>query len=188
MDIQPLLAGKKHIRFAKEICDLIEASAKIRGTGISRREVSYIEEKITSGNAIIAIKGGMLAGFCYIEIWDHGRYVANSGLVVHPDFRKQGLARAIKAQAFNLAMKKFPSSRIFGITTSSAVMKINSELGYLPVTFSELTQDDTFWEGCQSCPNYDILQRNKRSMCLCTGMLALSFNEISNSIKNEKSK
>jgi hypothetical protein len=53
-------------------------------------------------------------------------------------------------------------------------MKINSELGYRPVTFSELTQDEDFWKGCQSCPNYDILLRCNHRMCLCTGMLAPS--------------
>ena len=62
-------------------------------------------------------------------------------------------------------------AKIFGITTSLAVMRINSELGYKPVTFSELTSDESFWKGCQSCPNYDILTRNKRNNCLCTGML-----------------
>jgi hypothetical protein len=75
---------------------------------------------------------------------------------------------------FNLARDKFPEAKVFCITTSLAVMKINTELGYKPVTFSELTQDDAFWGGCQSCPNYDILERNHRKMCLCTAMLAPS--------------
>ena len=50
-------------------------------------------------------------------------------------------------------------------------MKINSKLGYKPVTYSELTTDDVFWQGCQSCPNFDVLTRMERKMCLCTGML-----------------
>ena len=50
-------------------------------------------------------------------------------------------------------------------------MKINSDLGYRPVPFSELTDDDVFWQGCQSCPNYDVLTRNNHKMCLCYGML-----------------
>ena len=50
-------------------------------------------------------------------------------------------------------------------------MKLNSRMGYVPVTFSELTEDEEFWRGCQGCCNYDILQRNNRRMCLCTGML-----------------
>jgi len=132
---------------------------------------------MAAGNAIIALHGEELAGFCYIEAWDHARYVANSGLIVNPKFRKNGLAKKIKAKAFNHARNTYPTAKVFGITTSLAVMKINSDLGYRPVTFSELTQDDAFWKGCQSCPNYDILQRNERKLCLCTGMLAPSKEE-----------
>jgi GNAT superfamily N-acetyltransferase len=127
-----------------------------------------------AGNAVVAFDGDVLVGFCYVEIWSHNRYVVNSGLVVHPDYRKSGLAREIKRKVFNLARDKFPEAKVFGITTSLAVMKINTELGYKPVTFSELTQDDAFWAGCKSCPNYDILERNERRMCLCTAMLAPS--------------
>ncbi|MEJ2112984.1 MAG: GNAT family N-acetyltransferase, partial [Flavobacteriaceae bacterium] len=47
----------------------------------------------------------------------------------------------------------------------------NSDLGYKPVTFSELTDDQSFWNGCQTCKNYDVLQRTEQKMCLCTGML-----------------
>ncbi len=163
-----------HARFAEAICALIEDSARARGTGIARRDPAYIRKKIIEGKAVIALDGDQLAGFCYIETWEHGRYVANSGLVVAPEYRRQGLAKAIKQKAFALARSLYPEARVFGITTSLAVMKINTELGYRPVTFSELTQDDAFWEGCSSCPNYDILQRNQRRMCLCTGMLAPS--------------
>ena len=116
-------------------------------------------------------------GFCYVETWSHGRYVSNSGLIVDPEYRQYGLARRIKKQAFDLARDLYPDAKIFGITTSGPVMKINSELGYIPVTFSELTQDDVFWQTCSSCPNYEILQSKDRKMCLCTGMLAPSKNE-----------
>ncbi len=168
------IAGEQHFKYAKPICRLIEASAKQRGTGIAKRQPEYIKTKMENDNAIIALNGDQLAGFCYIEVWSHGRYVANSGLIVHPDFRKQGLAKRIKEKAFNHARDKYPQASVFGITTSLAVMKINADLGYLPVTFSELTQDEAFWKGCQSCPNYDILQRSQQKMCLCTGMLAPS--------------
>ena len=175
MNIQVHIAGEAQTSFAEEICALLETSAQQRGTGIARRSPDYIRRKIESGNAIIALTDdGRLAGFCYIEIWSHGKYVANSGLVVAHEFRQFGLAKKIKRQAFDLARDKYPAARVFGITTSLAVMKINSELGYKPVTFSELTQDDDFWKGCQSCPNYDILQRCGHKMCLCTGMLAPS--------------
>ena len=171
------VAGPVHFEYAQAICDLIEISAKQRGTGIARRTSEYIHSKLANGNAVIALAGIKLAGFCYVEVWSHGRYVANSGLIVAPEFRKLGLAKKIKERAFNLARKKYPKARVFGITTSLPVMKINSSLGHKPVTFSELTQDKTFWDGCQSCTNYDILQRNNRKMCLCTGMLAPSKEE-----------
>jgi len=168
------IAEERHYQYAQVICDLIAESAKHRGTGIAKREPAYVKKKMESNKAIIALKGTELAGFCYIETWGHGEYVANSGLIVNPKFRKQGLAREIKKVAFDHARNKYPAAKVFGITTSGTVMDINSELGYRPVPFSKLTQDDAFWKGCQSCPNYEILQRNNRTKCLCTGMLAPS--------------
>lgn len=166
-------ANESHTQFAEEICETIFLAAQQRGTGIARRTPEYIVGKMMEGKAIIALThDGRFAGFCYIETWEHGRYVANSGLIVKPEFRKHNLARRIKKAAFELSRERYPKAKLFGITTSAAVMKINSELGYRPVHFSELTNDESFWSGCQSCPNYDILQRTKRAMCLCTGMLA----------------
>ena len=86
-------------------------------------------------------------------------------------FRGAGLAMKIKEEAFQLSRKIFPEAKMFGLTTSLAVMKINSAIGYKPVTFSELTDDDQFWKGCQSCAYYDILFRTNRTHCLCTAML-----------------
>ncbi|MEM1357767.1 MAG: GNAT family N-acetyltransferase [Bacteroidota bacterium] len=177
MSIQILVAQPEHAHYAQAICDLMAESAKARGTGIAKRKPAYLEEKIRSGKAIIALVEGKLAGFSYIETWSHGDYVANSGLIVNPKFRRLGLARKIKAAIFELSRTKYPKARIFGITTSLPVMKINSDLGYRPVTFSELTQDDAFWQGCNTCPNVDILNRNERRMCLCTAMMAPSAEE-----------
>ena len=171
MDIKVYHADKTHLQYAPQICQLIEAAAQQRGTGIAKRSTEYIIRKMEEGKAVIALSGPQLAGFCYIESWGHEQYVANSGLIVHPDFRRTGLAKRIKSKIFQLSRKKYPKAKIFGITTSLAVMKINSSLGYKPVTFSELTNDESFWQGCQSCPNYDILQRTSRHHCLCTGML-----------------
>jgi len=185
MNIQLLISDETHISHASAICELIEVSAKLRGTGIARREVAYIEKKIKTSHAVIALHDDILVGFCYLETWSHGKYVANSGLIVHPDFRKLGLARRIKEKAFDLARDTYPDARVFGITTSPAVMKINSELGYRPVSFAELTPDKAFWQGCQSCPNFDILQRNEQRLCLCTGMLASSKNEEHSKKKNK---
>jgi len=165
------IASKEHFRFADEICEVITDSAKVRGTGIAKRTPEYIKTKMQNGNAIIAVSGDQFAGFCYIEVWGHEKYVAHSGLIVHPSFRNQGLAKKIKEFTFNHSIKKYPTSKIFGITTGLAVMKINSDLGYKPVTFSELTDDPKFWAGCKTCTNYDILNAKERKMCLCTGML-----------------
>jgi len=167
------IADEAHYGLAEEICHMIEDAARKRGTGIAKRTPDYIRKKMVEGKAIVAIEetSGVVAGFCYIEAWQDLGYVANSGLIVNEDFRHQGLAMKIKRKAFELTRKKYPKAKLFGITTSLAVMKINSELGYKPVTFSELTSDESFWKGCQGCVNYDILQRTERKICLCTGML-----------------
>ena len=166
-----IVANESHFKYAQTICDTIAESAKVRGTGIAKRTPEYIQKKLSNGNAIIALDGDNFAGFCYIEVWGHEKFVANSGLIVHPDYRGKGLAKAIKQRIFELSRKKFPDAKIFGITTGLAVMKINYELGYQPVTFSELTDDPDFWKGCQTCKNFDILTRTEQKMCLCTGML-----------------
>ena len=165
------VASQKHIKYVSEILKTIEDATKVRGTGIAKRKPEYIEQKINEGKAIIAMDGDKFVGFCYIECWDHGKFVANSGLIVKDDYRGQGIAKRIKRKAFELSREKFPDAKIFGLTTGAAVMKINTELGYVPVTFSDLTTDPTFWKGCESCINYDILCRNDCTRCLCTGML-----------------
>ena len=166
-----VIADISHIKFAEAICETIAESAAVRGTGIARRTPEYIAAKMENGNAVIAFDGDRFAGFCYIEKWGHGKFVANSGLIVHPDFRGKGLAKKIKLKVFEHSKNKFPDAKIFSITTGPAVMKMNSDLGYKPVPFSELTDDQTFWDGCQTCKNYDVLTRTSRKMCLCTGML-----------------
>ncbi len=165
-------ATKEHISYAEQICHEMAESAKARGTGIAQRTPEYVSQKILEGKAVIALhKDGRWAGFCYIETWSHGQFVANSGLIVNPEFRNQGLAKAIKYRVFQLSRQQYPQAKIFGLTTGLAVMKINSELGYEPVTYSELTPDEEFWKGCQSCVNFEILQSKGRKNCMCTAML-----------------
>lgn len=166
-----IIADKSHSIYANIICESIAEAAQVRGTGIAKRTPEYIINKMEKGNAVIALDGDKFAGFCYIESWSHGKFVANSGLIVHPDYRGIGLAKKIKKVVFEQSRNKFPDSKVFSITTGLAVMKMNSELGYKPVTFSELTDDPSFWSGCQTCKNYDVLQRTNQTMCLCTGML-----------------
>src|SRR5436190_14171483 len=167
-----LVANESHLSFAQIICDEMASSAMARGTGIAKRSPEYIQQKMREGKAVIAFnQDGIWAGFCYIETWSHGGYVANSGLIVAPAFRKGGLARAIKKKIFELSRQQYPESKVFGLTTGLPVMKINSELGYEPVTYSELTQDEAFWAGCKSCVNYEILMSKERNICMCTAML-----------------
>ncbi|KQR69747.1 N-acetyltransferase [Pedobacter sp. Leaf176] len=175
MDINEFIvqvALPEHRVFAEEIVTEMAESAKARGTGIAKRSPEYISNKMQEGKSVIAFhKDGSWAGFCYIETWSHGQFVANSGLVVSPKYRKAGLAKAIKNEIFGLSRKLYPKAKIFGLTTGLAVMKINSDLGYEPVTYSELTQDEEFWKGCQSCVNFEILKMKERKNCMCTAML-----------------
>lgn len=165
------IAEASDFRHAETICQMMADAAAVRKTGIAKRKPEYIRLKMEEGKAILALDGELPIGFCYIESWQDKNYVSNSGLIVHPDYRGYGLAGAIKEKAFELSRTMFPQARLFGITTSPAVMKINSRLGYQPVAFADLTKDDEFWKGCQGCTNYDILQRTESTMCLCTGMV-----------------
>jgi len=166
------VANSGDVHYSKTITDEMEASAKARGTGIAKRSPEYVAQKMEEGKAVIAVTpDGSWVGFCYIEAWGHDQFVANSGLIVAPAFRKSGVAKQIKKRIFDLSREKYPDSKIFGLTTGLAVMKINSELGYEPVTYSELTDDDQFWAGCKSCVNYETLMSKDRKNCFCTAML-----------------
>ena len=172
MHIDVLVADASHFVYADEICEEILLSARERGTGIARRTPEYLQEKMAAGKAVIAIsEDGEFAGFSYIETWGGKEYVANSGLIVSHKFRGLGLAMKIKERVFQLSREKFPNAKIFSITTGAAVMKMNYELGFRPVTFAALTDDPEFWKGCQGCRNYLILESNEYRMCLCTGLL-----------------
>lgn len=166
------VAIPEDIIYSSVITDEMASSAQARGTGIAKRSPEYISQKIIEGKAVIAVtEDKTWVGFCYIEAWGHEKFVANSGLIVAPEFRKSGIAKTIKQRIFALSREKYPDAKIFGLTTGLAVMKINSDLGYEPVTYSELTDDDNFWAGCKSCVNYDILMSKNRKNCMCTAML-----------------
>jgi GNAT superfamily N-acetyltransferase len=186
-----LIADLRHLNFAPFIAHEMESSAKARGTGIAKRDPEYIRQKMREGKAVIAFAAdGTWAGFCYIETWSHGKFVANSGLIVAPPYRRDGLARLIKREIFKLSRQLYPDAKIFGLTTGLAVMKINSDLGYEPVTYSELTDDPNFWAGCKSCVNYDILTSKSFKNCLCTAMLydpAANSEQVKPSVHQNKS-
>ena len=169
--IEVIIANASHEKYVDQILDTISNAAKVRGTGIAKRTHEYVTQKMKEGKAIIALAGEEFAGFCYIESWGNRQYVANSGLIVREKFRGHGLARRIKQRAFMLSREKWPKAKLFGLTSGGAVMKINTELGYVPVPFSELTDDEAFWKGCQGCVNHDVLMRTDRRYCICTAML-----------------
>lgn len=170
-DFDIVVAEDNHIMYAQEILDTIEAAAKIRGTGIAKRSIDYIILKMKEGKAIIALYKDEFAGFSYIESWGNKQYVATSGLIVVEKFRNMGLAKEIKHAAFQLARLRWPKAKLFSLTSGSAVMKLNTEMGYFPVTFSDLTNDEAFWRGCEGCINHDVLTRTDRKYCICTAML-----------------
>ena len=169
--IEVIVANESHIQYVPTVLKTIEDAAKVRGTGIAKRTPEYVELKMREGKAIIAFVNDEFAGFCYIETWGNRQYVANSGLIVVDKFRGHGLAKRIKEKSFEISRERFPEAKLFGLTSGAAVMKINTSLGYVPVTFAELTDDEAFWRGCQGCVNYDILQRTDRKYCICTAML-----------------
>jgi GNAT superfamily N-acetyltransferase len=165
------VAGRQHIRYVEEILTTIEESSKARGTGIARRSPDYVAQKMIEGKAIIALCENEFAGFCYIESWSNKQYIVNSGLIVNPKYRGMGLAKRIKRFSFNYSRRLYPEAKLFGLTSGAAVLKINHELGYRPVTFEQLTDDPAFWRGCQTCVNFDVLTRTDYKRCICTAML-----------------
>lgn len=173
VEIDVIVADASHEKYVDEILETISAAAKVRGTGIAKRTHEYVAQKMREGKAVIALAGEEkeFAGFCYIESWGNKQYVANSGLIVVDKFRRRGLAKRIKKTAFNLSRQMWPDAKLFGLTSGGAVMRINTELGYVPVPFAELTDDEAFWRGCEGCINHDILERTGRRYCICTAML-----------------
>lgn len=170
-NIHVVRATVEHEKFSEDISQLIYEASKDKGAGLAQRSPNYILNKIREGKAVIAFVNNEIAGFCYIETWEHEKFVANSGLIVSPKYRGLGIAKQIKEEAFRLSRELYPDAKLFGLTTSEAVMKINSDLGYRPVSYLKLTDDDAFWKGCETCINYDILTRMQRKICLCTGMI-----------------
>jgi hypothetical protein len=170
-EIDVMVADESHEKYVDTILETIEAAAKVRGTGIAKRSHEYIAQKMREGKVIIALAGDEFAGFSYIESWGNKQYVATSGLIVAGKFRNRGLAKRIKYAAFQLARLRWPKAKLFSLTSGSAVMKMNTELGYFPVTFADLTDDEAFWRGCNGCVNHDVLTRTQRRYCICTAML-----------------
>lgn len=170
-EIVVMVADESHEKYIDTILETISEAAKVRGTGIAKRTHEYLLKKMREAKAVIALSGDRFAGFSYIETWQDKKYVTTSGLIVHPDFRGLGLAKRIKDMTFTLARIRWPHAKIFSLTSGAAVMAMNTQLGYKPVTFADLTDDEAFWRGCEGCINVDVLHRTNRRYCICTGML-----------------
>lgn len=169
--VEILVAGPEHEVYVDTILQTIADAAKVRGTGIAKRTHDYLATKMKEAKAVIALQGNRFAGFSYIETWGNKQYVTTSGLIVHPDFRNMGIAKRIKDMTFTLARTRWPHAKIFSLTSGAAVMAMNTQLGYKPVTFADLTDDEAFWRGCEGCINADVLHRTGRKYCICTAML-----------------
>ena len=176
--IKVIVADATHEKYVDLILDTIREAAKKRGTGIAERTHEYVATKMKEGKAVLALDpskqtelGDAFVGFSYIETWGNKSYVTTSGLIVHPDYQGRNIAKRIKDHTFTLARVRWPEAKIFSLTSGAAVMKMNTALGYLPVTFADLTDDEAFWKGCEGCCNHDVLVRTGRKYCICTGML-----------------
>lgn len=170
-DIIIRIAGESDACYIQNIIAEIDNAAKDPATGICRRTASFLAKKIKEGLAVIAVTSrNEWAGFCYIQEWEEARFVSSCALVIAPAARNTGIAGAIKTKIFELAQHRYPKAILFGLTTSSAVMKINSKLGYQPVPYAAITKASGFWDSCRGCQHYDILQRQNRTNCLCTAM------------------
>ena len=165
------VADAEDEKYVDTILDTIREAARKRGTGIAERTHEYVATKMKEGKAVLALCGERFAGFSYIETWGNKHYVTTSGLIVHPDYLGLGVAKRIKDNTFTLARVRWPNAKIFSLTSGDAVMKMNTQLGYVPVSFNQLTDDDAFWRGCEGCCNHDILVAKERKFCICTGML-----------------
>lgn len=170
-DITVMVADPSHEKYVDTILDTMEKAAKERGTGIAKRTHEYVATKMKEAKAVIALYGDEFVGFSYIETWGNKQYVTTSGLIVDPKFRGLGVAKRIKDLTFTLARTRWPHAKIFSLTSGAAVMAMNTQLGYHPVTFADLTDDEAFWRGCEGCINVDVLKRTGRKYCICTGML-----------------
>jgi GNAT superfamily N-acetyltransferase len=160
------------LHFASAIIAEIASSAKARGSGIAKRSEAYIHEKMLDGKAVIAVtQANEWVGFIYMDIWDNGAYISHCGLIVAPPFRRLGVATRLKEKIFELSRTRFTDAKIFGITTTLATMRINSKLGLQPVTFSEIVQEEEFWNKCKSCVHYTDLHKAGFKNCFCTAMM-----------------
>lgn len=168
--------------YAAAIANEMAYSSARRGTGIAPRTPEYVMKKMDEGLAVIAVNtgNGAWAGFCYIEVWQHKKYVANSGLIVSPGYRGTGISKEIKVALFDHCRSAFPEAKLFSLSTSPAVMHVNKALGYKVVPFAEVMNDELFLTGCQSWVNYtDLMNRDQTHL----PYVAMMFDPLAESLK-----
>ena len=137
---------------------------------IARRTPEWLAAKIEKRRAAVALDGETLVGFGYWSAWEGDAFVSHSGLVVSPEVKGRGVGRLLKAVLFDSTRRQLPQAKILSLTTSPQVRKMNLSLGFRVVPLDQLTKDEAFWAGCQSCRNYaDVQARGER--CCCEGML-----------------
>lgn len=150
--------------YAAAIANEMAYSSARRGTGIAHRPTEYVMKKMDEGLAVIAVNAynGAWAGFCCIEVWQHQKYVANSGLIVPPAYRGTGISKQIKIALFDHSRGKFPDARLFSLSASPAVIHMNKAMGYKILSFAEVMNDELFLTGCESWVNYrDLMSRDQ---------------------------
>lgn len=163
MNFEVRRAVEKDLILAPSIVEEINYWARFRTTGVVGRTAAYIEDKIKEGKAFIAFSPtGEWVGFCYLEVWEHRRYVANSGLIIKPEYRKSGLAKKLKEVSFRFTRKTYPQAKIFSLTSKPSVMQINLALGYKSVSPQYLFEDSDFVNGCRDVVDYpDMTAKHK---------------------------
>lgn len=172
MYFEVTVATEAHIIYIKDILAAIYEASQVPGNSIVMRDPDYLALKMREGKAVIALcDDGSFAGFCYLECWQDEQFLANSGMIVKPEYRGQGLATRIKQEIVRVCHEMFPDAAIFGITKSEAIKKISLRLGFEEVPYTEITTDPKFWKGCDTCRHYDELLANGGRSCHCTALI-----------------
>lgn len=151
--------------YASSILDAINESATKRGTGIEDRPQGYIEDKMNKGLGVIVIDNvtNDWIGFCTLEVWKHKLFLANTGLIIQPEYRGYGISAGIKSKLFDLCRQNFPKAKILSMTTNPMVIASNEVLGFTQVSFAEILKDPLFVEGCTSWVDYVELMKRGHS-------------------------
>jgi len=166
LEIRSSIAGDRI--YAEAAARLIAQAA--RDHDIATRDPEFLQDKIITSKAVVALQHRAMVGFGYYCDWQGGRFVSHSGLVVHRRMRGSGLGHLIKQELFAASRRQFPRAIIMSLTSSPAVQAMNRSLGFRTVPLDQLTTDPEFWEGCRACRNFAAIQ-SCAGRCCCEGMI-----------------